>query len=280
MRKLYINFLFLRGHYSDDGFNWKLALTIYLVLEAGAQQLLHPRVYKKSRDTFVDSSGRLFLILVLVCANSYSNTAQIEGGAIQVDETFCAHHMREAECVEHTMCGWSGAAATCRVNQAQRIGPLWHCLYGLPGVAPLLLSMVAGRGARRGAKRTEAAAPDGVVAAADPAVPADSIVARVHDAPAAVRMLRERVRAVQGFLAPRRRPPELPADPVVDQGARPRASTPPRRRDASRPNVEKTSLNPDNVVAAFFEGGQDNPVRPPPLLPMPPRRGGDQARLP
>ena len=39
-------------------------VTIYLLLEASVQQLLHPRVYKKSHDTWVAEVGRLFLILV------------------------------------------------------------------------------------------------------------------------------------------------------------------------------------------------------------------------
>jgi hypothetical protein len=151
------------------------------VLEGSVQQLLHPRVHKKSKDTFVDSFGRLFLILVLVCADFYSDSEQIEGGAIRVDATVCAQLPDGAQCVANGMCEWSNADAVCTAGEAQRIGLLWHCLYGLPGIAPLLLSKVNDALNKRGAKKARAVAKAKGGAAADPVVPVEgSVVARVR----------------------------------------------------------------------------------------------------
>ena len=90
-RKLYISFLYIRGFRSDDAFNWKLAVTVYLLLEAVVQQMLKPRIYKKNADTFVDSTAKSFLVLVLVvgtCSDASSGT-QNEGAPIEPDSAFC-----------------------------------------------------------------------------------------------------------------------------------------------------------------------------------------------
>ena len=39
------------------GFNWKLVVTIFLLLEASVVGMLKPRVYKKFNDTIVETQG-------------------------------------------------------------------------------------------------------------------------------------------------------------------------------------------------------------------------------
>ena len=53
-RKLWVNFLYIRGFRSDDGFSWKLAVILYILLEFWATWLLQPRVYKRFKDAMVE----------------------------------------------------------------------------------------------------------------------------------------------------------------------------------------------------------------------------------
>ena len=57
---------------SGAGFNWKLIVAAYLLLEALVVGQLKPRVYKKFDDTLVESAARTFLVLVLVCRRPHS----------------------------------------------------------------------------------------------------------------------------------------------------------------------------------------------------------------
>ena len=54
------------------GFNWKLIVTIYLLLEALVVGQLQPRVYKKFGDTLVETAAKTLLIAVLVCCRPHS----------------------------------------------------------------------------------------------------------------------------------------------------------------------------------------------------------------
>jgi hypothetical protein len=53
-RKLWVNFLYIRGFRSDDGFSWKVAVILYLLVEFWATGLLQPRVYKRFKDAMVE----------------------------------------------------------------------------------------------------------------------------------------------------------------------------------------------------------------------------------
>jgi hypothetical protein len=131
-RKLWLNFLYLRGYRSDDGFNWKLSFAIYLVLEQISQQLLRPRVYKKANDTFVDFCSKQFLIVVLMlamCSDSLERGA--EGEAINTD------------------------------NERPSAGLLMQILFGLPGLTPLLLNKLCVRLDRKTKDRSKEDAADG-----------------------------------------------------------------------------------------------------------------------
>ncbi len=48
------------------GFNWKLCVTIFLLLETVVVGSLKPRVYKKFADTKVEIAAKTFLVAVLV----------------------------------------------------------------------------------------------------------------------------------------------------------------------------------------------------------------------
>jgi hypothetical protein len=117
-RKLWINLLYLRGYRADDGFNWKLAVALYLLLESCSQLLLQPRVYKKSKDTVVDLCAKLFLVAVLMLA-MWTDGLEAGSGA-------------EGEPVRAT---------------SKPLAPslLLQLLAGLPGLAPLVLNRLCTR---------------------------------------------------------------------------------------------------------------------------------------
>ena len=124
-RKAYINFVYLRGYRSDDGFRWKVAVGIYLLLEAFAQQLLKPRVYKKARDTLVESAAKLFLILVLllaICSDALEGGSGLrEGGGVRPEPMACAALADEATCgAAVAFCAWDGAR--CGVDAGDQAG--------------------------------------------------------------------------------------------------------------------------------------------------------------
>ena len=111
---------------SDDGFQWKVAVSIYLLLEACAQQMLSPRVYKKAKDTLVESAAKLFLILVLllaICSESLSAGAYREGEGIRPEGHTCTQLGQESCESGIAFCEWQDAQ--CTVVPVKSAGLVW-----------------------------------------------------------------------------------------------------------------------------------------------------------
>jgi hypothetical protein len=167
-RKVWINLLYLRGYRADDGFNWKLAVALYLLLESCSQLLLQPRVYKKSKDTVVDLCAKLFLVAVLMLAMW---TESLEAGS-----------NAEGEPVRAT---------------SKMLTPslLLQLLAGLPGLAPLALNKLCTRLDRKDKSpaKQKASGPSGKTA-----------VVRVHQDPPGRDRLRQahRVRRIPRAACP------------------------------------------------------------------------------
>jgi hypothetical protein len=167
-------------HRADDGFNWKLSVTLYLSCEAFVVGLLRPRVYKKIGDTVVEVSARLFLLSVLVLGmySDLVSNLQNEGDAIRTDDSYCTMHGEE-RCGEVDHCEWGASNSLCTTTSHPftRIGFLQHVLWGLPGLAPLVVNQIFKR-----LERKKSAIPAGETGVGDPApVPSEQcIVARVY----------------------------------------------------------------------------------------------------
>ena len=115
-RKVYINFLYLRGFRADDGFSWKLAAAIYLLLEGAAVARLKPRVFKKSSDMLVDMQSKMLLITVLllgIYSDQQSNVLG-EGKARPSDDYFCGNFNLTATA------GPTACDATCLARHSAR----------------------------------------------------------------------------------------------------------------------------------------------------------------
>ena len=134
----------IRGHRADDGFSWKLAVVIYLLLEFWATWLLKPRIFKRLVDTTVDVGAKIILVMVLVVSLYYDERSGLRNGglAVPADGTYCGNFIDRMSCstVGH-LCHWDVADTQCAVRPAPASVSWWvHLLYGLPGLAPLLLN--------------------------------------------------------------------------------------------------------------------------------------------
>lgn len=232
-RKLWVNFLYLRGHRSDDGFNWKLSVAIYLILESLSQQFLAPRVYKKAKDTRVDLGAKQFLVVVLMLAMWFDLV-----GVDSVGE---------------------GEPRTEGGGMAPPPGPrllalLVQVAFGLPGLAPLVLNKLFARLDRKATKKADAGQ------TADGADPAAAAVVRVHQDPPALTRLRQRWQTTSAFRAAT---PERATSGHAPAAAAPRAVTPPRRKTepravhaqegpASTAHAHDHALDPGNFAAEFM----------------------------
>ena len=167
---------------ADDGFNWKLSVALYLSLEAFVVGLLRPRVYKKIGDTVVEVSARLFLLSV-IALGMYSDLSNLqdEGGmAIRADASYCTMHGEE-RCAEVDHCEWDASNVLCATipHPSTRIGILQHVLWGLPGLAPLVVNQIFKRLERK--KQPPVPADETGVGDPAPGVPSEQcIVARVY----------------------------------------------------------------------------------------------------
>ena len=155
-------------------------MALYLSLEASVVGLLRPRVYKKIGDTVVEVSARLFLLSVLALG-MYSDlvtNSQNEGDPIRADDTYCTMHA-EGRCSEVDHCEWDASNLLCAtiLHPSTRIGFLQHVLWGLPGLAPLVVNQIV-----RVLERKESRLPtDKKDDPAAPVVPSEHcIVARVY----------------------------------------------------------------------------------------------------
>jgi hypothetical protein len=276
-RKAYINFLYTRGFRADDGFSWKLAVAIYLLLEGAAVARLKPRVFKKSSDMLVDTQSKMLLATVLVLgiySDQQSNVLS-EGTARPSDDYFCGNfNPLESEtaatdgqmaCDDVLQCVWDSTAADpqCIARDVSASASIFlHLFYGLPGLAPLLLNKIFALLDRKPRVPRDDGGEDGEAADGADAPAADNPaleVARVHHAPLVAGTLRRRlnevragvrlstpVRAAAGARG-LRVPPEL-------QPGRPR--TPPRARAAAGEEAAAPEpLSPTNFEQAFGAGG-------------------------
>ena len=217
-------------HRADDGFNWKLSVTLYLSCEAFVVGLLRPRVYKKIGDTVVEVSARLFLLSVLVLGmySDLVSNLQNEGDAIRADDSYCTLHGEE-RCGEVDHCEWGASNSLCTTTSHPftRIGFLQHVLWGLPGLAPLVVNQIF----KRLERKKKPPVPADEKGADDPVpVPSEQcIVARVYCTTKGTQV-RHRLSSEQG-------------------GAR--STTPPRGASGSA-----ASIDPADFEATFLKAGR------------------------
>ena len=184
-RKVYINHLFLRGHRADDSFSWKLAVVIYILVEFWATWQLKPRIFKRLGDTTVDVGAKIILVTVLVVSLYYDEQSGVRNGgfAIPADSTYCGNFRDGLSCstVDH-LCLWDAADAQCAVRPAPASASWWeHLLYGLPGLAPLLLNRLCKPWRPKPEKSEKKAGPDsGQSIVENPVYAGDWTVARVN----------------------------------------------------------------------------------------------------
>jgi hypothetical protein len=213
-RKLWINFLYLRGYRADDGFNWKLAMINVLLLETCSQQLLMPRVYKKRNDTLVDLCSKQFLVAVLAVAmwsDALERTRHAEGEPLGAD-----------------------------IDTQTPPGLLFQVVYGLPGLAPLLLHKLFKHFDRKTKPKSNEEAD-----ATDKETTQNFSVVRVHQDPPALTRLRA-THQVLGALRRAGTPTRNTGSRRISAAAPVRTSTPVRGR----------SLPPLPVSAPPSEGGE------------------------
>jgi hypothetical protein len=93
----------------------------------------------------VEVSARLFLLSVLALGmySDLESNLQNEGDAIRADDSYCTMH-GEKRCAEVDHCEWDASNLLCATiaHPSTRIGFLQHVLWGLPGLAPLVLNQI------------------------------------------------------------------------------------------------------------------------------------------
>ena len=118
---------------------------LYLSCEASVVGFLRPRVYKKIGDTVVEVSARLFLLSVILLGmySDLESNFHSEGDAIRAENSYCTMHGEE-RCSEVDHCEWNASTLLCATipHASTRIGFLQHVLYGLPGLAPLVVNQI------------------------------------------------------------------------------------------------------------------------------------------
>ena len=174
----------IRGHRADDGFSWKLAVVIYVLLEFWATWLLKPRIFKRLADTTVDVGAKIILVTVLVVSLYYDERSGLRNGglAVPADGTYCGNSIDRMSCstVGH-LCHWDAADAQCAVRPAPASVSWWeHLLYGLPGLAPLLLNRLFKPWRPEPEKSEKTAGLDPGLVVENPVYAGDWTVARVN----------------------------------------------------------------------------------------------------
>jgi hypothetical protein len=138
--------------YACTGFNWKLCVTIFLLLETVGVAFLKPRVYKKFADTIVETGAKTFLVAVLVVglySDSLSNVLA-EGDAIPANNAYCNNFPESGgglfgvNCAEVDACVLQDSQCVPRPITVS-VGLFEHIMYGMPGVAPFFLSKMCNR---------------------------------------------------------------------------------------------------------------------------------------
>jgi hypothetical protein len=174
----------IRGHRADDGFSWKLAVVIYVLLEFWATWLLKPRIFKRLADTTVDVGAKIILVTVLVVSLYYDERSGLRNGglAVPADGTYCGNFIDRMSCstVGH-LCHWDVADTQCAVRPAPASVSWWvHLLYGLPGLAPLLLNRLFKPWRPEPEKSEKTAGLDPGIVVENPVYAGDWTVARVN----------------------------------------------------------------------------------------------------
>jgi hypothetical protein len=135
------------------GFNWKLCVTIFLLLETVVVGSLKPRVYKKFADTKVEIAAKTFLVAVLVVGLYSDSLSSVlaEGDAIPADNAYCKNFPASGggpfgvNCAEVDACVLQDDLQCVPRPITVQISLFMHLVYGLPGVAPFFLSKICNR---------------------------------------------------------------------------------------------------------------------------------------
>ena len=160
-------------------------MVIYILVEFWATWQLKPRIFKRLGDTTVDVGAKIILVTVLVVSLYYDEQSGVRNGgfAIPADSTYCGNFRDGLSCstVDH-LCLWDAADAQCAVRPAPASASWWeHLLYGLPGLAPLLLNRLCKPWRPKPEKSEKKAGPDsGQSIVENPVYAGDWTVARVN----------------------------------------------------------------------------------------------------
>jgi hypothetical protein len=149
----------------QTGFNWKLCVTIFLLLETVVVAFLKPRVYKKFADTIVESGAKTFLVVVLVVGLYSDSLSSVlaEGDAIPADGAYCSKFPESGgglfgvNCAEVDACVLQDSQCVPRPITGS-VSLYTHFMYGLLGVTPFFLSKLCNR--RKKVKKEPAASDD------------------------------------------------------------------------------------------------------------------------